>query len=379
MGVSVIVAGWLTNRRRVTCSGGPRAGVMPGTGQSALSGGGGGRAVGSIPGQHRRGEGLASRVPSGLLVCTAGSSSVPPATASTSADGVLLRGASGGASTKATWPWWVIHANGRAGRWSGNGRLCPVPHWRAPMDRHLTLLIWKLVISGVFLQGGVLHLLGPAVQWRTGSVTGSWGRCCCLCIGHCSAVPAGLDCMGGGGGACLVGFWSWVLRLLKRLGRDSCTTIFPFAKYACFPWFLSCDKVSLCCFVRSAATRRPSLSRIKFFPSLSLIMIMASLHLWNLMITGRGLSDVLETGPKRWALSTSVSFQSFCGKCRRRVLINRAVHLSNDSPASSFIPYSSTFDRRDYRSCLSTSSSFLNEKTCCFARFLWNPAARCSI
>lgn len=103
------------------------------------------------------------------------------------------------------------------------------------------------------------------------------------------------------GGACLVGFWSWVLRLLKRLGcgRDSCTTSFPFAKYACFPWFLSCDKVSLCCFVRSAPTRRPSLSRIRFFPSLSLIMIMASLHLWNLMITGRGLSDVLETGPKR--------------------------------------------------------------------------------
>ena len=95
---------------------------MPGTGQSALSGGGG-RAVGSVPGQHRRGEGLASRVPSGLHVCTAGSSSAPPATASTSADGVLLRGA--------TWPW-SLHANGRAGRWSGNGRLCPVPHRRAP-------------------------------------------------------------------------------------------------------------------------------------------------------------------------------------------------------------------------------------------------------
>ena len=79
---------------------------MPGTGQSALSGGGGGgRAVGSVPGQHRRGEGLASRVPSGLQVCTAGSSSAPPVTASTSADGFLLRRASGGVSTKATWPW----------------------------------------------------------------------------------------------------------------------------------------------------------------------------------------------------------------------------------------------------------------------------------
>lgn len=152
--------------------------------------------MGSVPGQHRRGEGLASRVPSGLQVCTAGSSSAPPATASTSADGVLLRGASGGASTKATWPW-SLHANGRAGRWSGNGRLCPVPHRRAPVGRHLTLLICRLVISGVFLQGGVLHLLGPAVQRRTGSVTGSWGRCCCLCIGRCSAVLAGLDCMGG--------------------------------------------------------------------------------------------------------------------------------------------------------------------------------------
>ena len=174
------------------------------------------------------------------------------------------------------------------------------------------------------------------------------------------------------GGACLVGFWSWVLRLLKRLGygRDSCTTSFPFAKYACFPWFLSCDKVSLCCFVRSAPTRRPSLSRIWFFPSLSLIMTMASLHLWNLMITGRGLSDFLERGPKRWALSTSVSYQSFCGKCRRRVLITRAVHLSNDSPASSFIPYSSTFDRREYRSCPSTSSSsFLKREDMLFCSF----------
>ena len=78
---------------------------MPGTGQSALSGGGGGRAVGSVPGQHWRGEALASRVPSSLQVCTAGSPSAPPATASTSADGVLLRGASGDASTKATWLW----------------------------------------------------------------------------------------------------------------------------------------------------------------------------------------------------------------------------------------------------------------------------------
>ena len=49
-----------------------------------------------------------------------------------------------------------------------------------------------------------------------------------------------------GGEACLVGFWS-------------CTTSFLFAKYACFPWFLSCEKVSLCCFVRSAPTRRPPL------------------------------------------------------------------------------------------------------------------------
>ena len=43
---------------------------MPGTGQSALSGGeGGGRAVGSVPDQHRRGEGLASRVPSRQQLC----------------------------------------------------------------------------------------------------------------------------------------------------------------------------------------------------------------------------------------------------------------------------------------------------------------------
>ena len=54
------------------------------------------------------------------------------------------------------------------------------------------------------------------------SVTGSWGRCCCLCIGRCFAVPAGLDCRGGGeresrGGGAGGGMFGGVLVLHYQL------------------------------------------------------------------------------------------------------------------------------------------------------------------
>ena len=39
-----------------------------------------------------------------------------------------------------------------------------------------------------------------------------------------------------------------IVRRLKQLvyGRNFCATSLLFAKYACFPWFLSCDPVPFC-------------------------------------------------------------------------------------------------------------------------------------
>ncbi|XP_070199175.1 uncharacterized protein [Littorina saxatilis] len=73
--------------------------------------------------------------------------------------------------------------------------------------------------------------------------------------------------------------------------------------------------VSLWCWVRSVATRKPSSFFILFFPSLSLMTIIASFHDWNLMMTGLGRPAMLGEGPRRWAFSMSDSSQFLPDDC----------------------------------------------------------------